>query len=234
MLISIVVNLAILQWLAWSLISQQHQVSPATPLAVRLMAPPAVPEKTLAKPLPPMPIAKPVPKPLSKPKVSAVKPVPPVQEVKPQLEPPQEAPVVVETSKQSTDPPPTPSVVEVIEVPVEKTAEVNTPLEPPETKPFIVEPLFHLTRQPIAKNQRLSEYYPEDELALGREATVLASILINDEGKVVEVDIVKSGGTSFDAAAKKALLENAFEIQPGYIDGRPVAVRIQIPVVFDL
>jgi TonB family protein len=100
-----------------------------------------------------------------------------------------------------------------------------------------VMPLFRLTSMPKIldyNRELLKRYYPKLERNEGKEATVEAMILINAHGKVVDVNIIKSAGASFDAAAKKVLLSKVLTIQPAYLGNKPVAVRVPIPITFSL
>lgn len=72
--------------------------------------------------------------------------------------------------------------------------------------------------------------YPEDERALGKEASVLAEATIDAAGAVVEVRILRSAGARFDDAVREALAASRFH--PGYVGDRPVAVRLQVPYQF--
>jgi TonB family protein len=82
--------------------------------------------------------------------------------------------------------------------------------------------------------ETLKRYYPKEERDFGKEATVEALILVDENGDIVEVEIIKSAGARFDAAAKKALLSKALVIQPGYVGNQPVASRVPIPITFNL
>ena len=91
-------------------------------------------------------------------------------------------------------------------------------------------PLFRLTRQPggnVGKPQ-----YPEAAKALGREPEVKASVLVDVDGKVIEVDIVKSGGEEFDQAVKDWLIKQ--HLSPGYVDDTPVVSKIIVSYQFIL
>jgi TonB family protein len=60
----------------------------------------------------------------------------------------------------------------------------------------------------------------------------VVEVFINVNGSVDEVKLVKSGGAAFDDAVIKSV--NASFFEPGYMDGKQVAVRMQIPYVFKL
>lgn len=198
-----------------------------------------------------------VPDPVKPPKakdkvVKKTKPTPPKPEMKPA--PPEK----VVQAKIAEPPPPPPQkpdepakTIEVTEKEVPESlnheqVEVNdqdkkpsiASVSPPQA-PIVsdVVPLFRLTRMPKVVDynlETLKRFYPEDERDFGKEATVEAMILVDENGDIREVEILKSAGASFDAAAKKALLSKALVIQPGYIGNKPVASRVPIPITFNL
>src|SRR3954469_15521233 len=66
--------------------------------------------------------------------------------------------------------------------------------------------------------------YPKDKHDAGVTASVLLSIEIGDDGKVGGVEVVKSAGEDFDAAAMAAVKQFIFE--PAEIDHQPAPVKI--------
>lgn len=80
--------------------------------------------------------------------------------------------------------------------------------------------------------RRVEPEYPESERAAGIETRVLAEVCISDKGDVEKVRIVKSGGERFDRVVIEALKTSSFN--PGFINEKPVAARVQIPFVFKL
>jgi TonB family protein len=71
---------------------------------------------------------------------------------------------------------------------------------------------------------RFVEATPPAALAERGATDVILNIDIDDKGQVVAVDVVKSGGPEFDAAAVAAARQ--FEFEPGEANGKPVPVRI--------
>jgi TonB family protein len=187
---------------------------------------------------PPEPKKKIVKKPkLEKPK-TAVKPPPPKKVV--QAKTPQPPAPKPDNPPDSVDP----AENETVELAVQEQTATSEPKETPNTQsreqtPLVPEavPLFRLTRMPKVVNynlETLKRYYPKEERDFGKEATVEALILVDENGDIVEVEIIKSAGARFDAAAKKALLSKALVIQPGYVGNQPVASRVPIPITFNL
>ena len=66
--------------------------------------------------------------------------------------------------------------------------------------------------------------YPKDKHDAGITASVLLSIEIGDDGRVGAVEVVKSAGPDFDAAAVAAVQQFVFE--PAEIDHQPAPVKI--------
>lgn len=92
-------------------------------------------------------------------------------------------------------------------------------------------PLSEVTKFPQFLNRR-EPFYPEAERSAGREAKVIAEIVVDTRGRVIDVAIIKSAGTEFDNAVLESIKKSSFV--PGYKEGRPVVVRLQIPFSFKL
>lgn len=111
-----------------------------------------------------------------------------------------------------------------------KAQQESTPAQT-STPALDIQPLHRLSQAPRFL-QRLDPAYPEAERASGREAKLVVEVVIDTHGRVVEATIVKSGGPHFDQAVLSAIKQSLFV--PGYIDGRSVVVRFQIPFRFQL
>lgn len=78
---------------------------------------------------------------------------------------------------------------------------------------------------------RLDPHYPLEARRSGTEGHVLVRVLIDEDGRVEEAEIVESEPTGvFDAAALKAI--RGWRFSPATRLGQPVAVRVDIPVSF--
>jgi TonB family protein len=99
---------------------------------------------------------------------------------------------------------------------------------PPQT---VYLPQHRVTRVPNFKTQ-VKPVYPRAERAAGVEARVIVEAYINEYGGVDDVKIVKSAGRFFDEAVISAVKDSSFT--SGYLEGRPVAVKVQIPYAFKL
>ena len=67
--------------------------------------------------------------------------------------------------------------------------------------------------------------YPEEAKKAGIEGAVVAELLIDEDGKVRQVQIVKGLGYGCDEAASKALMQ--YEFSPGKVEAARKAVKIQ-------
>ena len=92
-------------------------------------------------------------------------------------------------------------------------------------------PYFKLSDMPRFLH-RETPVYPEDMRANGSTGIVELAVLIDGEGKVREITVLKSAGESFDQAAIDAI--NASTFQPARADGKPVTSLLKMPVKFKL
>ena len=105
---------------------------------------------------------------------------------------------------------------------------------PDKVKPYNGPPLT-----PIALVDRLPRFkkrvvpkYPEKLREMGIEGVVVLDVVISKEGKVVSAKVVKGEYPEFVTAAIKAIKASTFT--PAMMHGKPVAVKIRIPVRFRL
>jgi protein TonB len=94
-----------------------------------------------------------------------------------------------------------------------------------------IENISSLTRIP-GPLKKIEATYPVSERRAGIQSYVLAEVIINPQGVVQEVNILKSGGKAFDSTVIDALKKTVFT--PGYIGDNAVSVRISIPFRFSL
>ncbi|PCI37639.1 MAG: hypothetical protein COB53_06035 [Elusimicrobia bacterium] len=87
-----------------------------------------------------------------------------------------------------------------------------------------------LNRDEVVRNLR--RFYPEAQRLAGREAKVIVKIFIGITGKVDKVDVMQSGGASFDAGAMAVAQRMRFS--PAMMGGRPVAVALPQLILFRL
>lgn len=74
--------------------------------------------------------------------------------------------------------------------------------------------------------------YPEAARAQGIHGTVVLRVTIDDQGQVTAAEVVSPLGQGLDEAARAAALRYRFE--PASRDGKPIASRIRVEVVFEL
>lgn len=115
------------------------------------------------------------------------------------------------------------------ELGLDKTGE--EPFQPPTPAQTVYIPQHRVTRAPNFKTQ-VKPAYPSSERAGGVEARVLVEVYINEYGGVDDVKVINSGGLLFDQAVITAVKASSFS--PGYLEGKTVAVRVQIPYVFKI
>lgn len=82
----------------------------------------------------------------------------------------------------------------------------------------------HVITKPPKLLKFVPAVYPKAKHDAGITASVLLSIEIGDDGTVGDVQVIKSAGAEFDAAAIAAVKQFVFE--PADIDGQPAPVKI--------
>jgi len=92
-------------------------------------------------------------------------------------------------------------------------------------------PMFQLTQGPRFLHKE-PPIYPETMRSNGTTGVVKLEALIDQEGRVRKVKVLKSAGEYFDQSAKRALLASSF--LPAKIDDKPVAVLLRLPVRYRL
>jgi|GEM_PF-3491181 len=213
---------------------------PTTTLTVELIPPP---EETLPVPAaasPPsrvQPVRQPSPvlppQVVEQPRVIEPPPPQPVVESRPVLEPLPVAPVeVVQPDVVVEKPATNVAVPETAVAPV--VAAVVSPPAPAElasTLPTPV-PLTDLTFVPGKSRAAITLVFPERMRRLGKEATVILNVLVDEHGKPRKITVVRSAGPAFDEAAIAALMASEFE--PARIGTRAVAVLLRQEAKFKL
>jgi TonB family protein len=83
---------------------------------------------------------------------------------------------------------------------------------------------------PLPKRVRfVSPSYPPEAMAQGLRGIVILELVIDTQGKVASVDVVRSV-PPFDEAAVSAVRQWEYEVTK--VDGKPVPVRITLPITF--
>ncbi|VAX02500.1 hypothetical protein MNBD_GAMMA20-933 [hydrothermal vent metagenome] len=136
---------------------------------------------------------------------------------------------------------PAPTEHETTEEIIEETDETVEPALSEPTPPMLIEPaedalpnpvpIFKLTQAPRFLHREVP-VYPETMRTQGISGIVKLEALIDKEGRVRKVNILKSAGKHFDEAARRAILASSF--YPAEVENKPVAVLLRLPVRFDL
>jgi TonB family protein len=88
------------------------------------------------------------------------------------------------------------------------------------------------TDVPAPKRTRfVAPAYPEEAQARGQRGIVILELVIDEAGKVATADVVRSV-PPFDEAALSAARQWEYEVTR--VDGRPVRVRVTVPITFAL
>jgi TonB family protein len=91
--------------------------------------------------------------------------------------------------------------------------------------------ISELDQIPIAR-KRVPPIYPADLKETGAQGTVIVGFVLDEQGKVGDVKIVSSTNHGFDQASMDAVRLWAFS--PGLKGGKPVKVRMSVPIVYAL
>lgn len=201
------------------------------------------PEPPKPEPPPPEPEPKPRPKPEPKPepppeiekpqpKPNVEKPQPP----EPQDEPPPEIFGVTQDSVTDGSGGPSVRVGNTLEKQMDLKPvdpEKVRPLAPPTPKPKAKKPVpvYELSRVPSFKN-RVVPVYPDAAKRAEVEGVVQLEVLIDENGRVVSVKVLRGLGYGLDEAAVEAVKQSTFV--PGLKGKEAVPVRLRIPFRFIL
>lgn len=85
--------------------------------------------------------------------------------------------------------------------------------------------------EPPARTKFVPPEYPPEALATGARGIVILEIVIDTEGRVESVEVIRSVAP-FDEAAVTAARQWEYEVTR--VDGRPVPVRLTVPITFAL
>jgi TonB family protein len=76
-------------------------------------------------------------------------------------------------------------------------------------------------------------HYPSSDKLRGIQGNLYISFIIEENGKISSVEILKGLGGECDSEAVKAV-SSMPDWQPGIVDGKPVRVRFTLPITFQL
>ncbi len=167
---------------------------------------------------------------------------------------------IQQTSQETTPPPPPPPVQEVevlnvveddvetetieinteddkdVEVIIQAPVEVEQPEEDDEVVFVVVEtmPEFPGGQQALFKYLSENVKYPVIAQENGIQGRVICQFVVNKDGKIVDVEVVRSGGDpSLDKEAIR-VIKSMPPWKPGKQRGKPVRVKYTVPVNFRL
>jgi len=80
--------------------------------------------------------------------------------------------------------------------------------------------------------RRTPPRYPPRALSMNREGTVILRLTIDEEGKLVNVDVVQRAGFGFDEEAVRAIRDSTF--RPAVRNGKPATSLAELPIRFVL
>ena len=161
----------------------------------------------------------------------------------------------IQQTKQDYTPPPPPErpsmILEAItdadieEIEFESTElniyeELGAPPPPPKEEREIMEeePVYFVAVEempyPIGGIQTIQDLivYPEIARRAGIEGKVYVLAYVNEEGNVIKTEILKGIGGGCDEAAEYAVKHTKFS--PGKQRGKPVKVKVSVPIIFRL
>lgn len=102
------------------------------------------------------------------------------------------------------------------------------------TGALMAEPMTHYYQapQPVGGTEALKQmtHYPDWAVEMGLEGEVVLSFSIDEQGRVQDVEILKSGGHLFDEAAKQAV--TSVKWQPASSGNHPVESHYVLPFEF--
>jgi periplasmic protein TonB len=117
---------------------------------------------------------------------------------------------------------------------------IETPLEIPEeedlNKTFLI---VETQPAPIGGYEAFYKYigknikYPDQARRMGVEGKVFVQFVVDKDGSITNVEVLKGIGSGCDEEAAR-VLESAPKWSPGKQRGRPVRVRMSVPIIFKL
>ena len=158
----------------------------------------------------------------------------------------------VVSTKQNTQPPPPPKPpipieapsediledIEIADTEIDMEEEMAAPPPPIEEEIVEEEPVFFIAveeePEPIGGIHGIESRleYPPIAIHAGVQGRVFIRAYVNENGDVVNAEILKGIGAGCDEEALKAVLETKFK--PGKQRGRPVKTQISLPILFKI
>lgn len=110
---------------------------------------------------------------------------------------------------------------------------------PPVTAPTLAPPSHDATATPAPIEASLAYRrapltFPTQAVRQRMQGTVLLRVLVDEQGKPVDVEIEQSSGYSLLDRSARAQVLARWLFQPATVDGRPARAWARVPVTFDL
>lgn len=155
-----------------------------------------------------------------------IPPQPPVLDVKPLPVPVPPAPVTRVKPAPVTPPVVAPIENGNVQVPPVSVPTLSPPTHEATAAPAPIEASLAYRRAPLS--------FPAQAVRQRMHGTVLLRVLVDEQGKPVDVVIERSSGYSLlDRSARSQVLDG-WVFQPALVDGKPVRAWARVPVNFDL
>jgi protein TonB len=92
--------------------------------------------------------------------------------------------------------------------------------------------LKDLDQAPQVRGVQARPNYPFEMRRAGINGEVVIQFIVDQNGDVRDVTVIKSTQREFESAAQQAVMK--WKYKPGRKGGKTVSVRMQIPIVFNL
>ena len=217
--LSVTLHASVLLWAAFKPVAV-HDTNRPVELQIVQLEPPPPPTPEPPKPVePPKPKMKPPPIKVAEVKPQPVEPPPPIEEAK---EPPKPVPLIVGISMSST------TSAGGFAAPVGNTAygKMEKAVAPSEVKPYSAPryvPPGAADREPEVARE-FKGAYPDEARRAGIEGVVQLRIVVDDEGRVVDVKMLNGPGYGLNEAAREWIKK--FVFKPAVKGGEAVSTTI--------
>jgi protein TonB len=119
---------------------------------------------------------------------------------------------------------------DIVAVPVE---EEKGPVAQPILEIAEIDPIFPGGEAAMAEFIQKNIVYPPLSVEMGEQGAVFVQFVVNTDGSIVDVKVVKSISDALDAEAKR-VIKKMPKWKPGEQAGKPARVRYTLPIQFRL
>jgi periplasmic protein TonB len=116
---------------------------------------------------------------------------------------------------------------------------LEAPVEAPEEDPNIIIVIAETQPAPVGGYEAFYKYisknikYPDQARRIGVEGKVFVQFVVDKDGSLTNVEVLKGIGSGCDEEAVR-VIKSAPNWSPGKQRGRPVRVRMSVPIAFKL